>query len=144
MSDTRPSSNPDSRIYCFKNGKVKVWLDGDDINWANGLYYFNNNLLVGNSGDGCLKSVDIKTKKVTKIACLGAGIVDGIRIDRKGNYLVSHWEGQTYLISPEGKIVELMDTIGVNNSADFEFIKEKNLLIIPTFVGNQVVAYRLN
>jgi sugar lactone lactonase YvrE len=143
MTDTRPSSNPDSRIYRFTDGRVKVWLEGEDINWANGLFYHDNKLLIGNSGDGCLKSIDIETKKVEKIACLGAGILDGIRVDGEGNYLVSHWEGQTYLISPDGKIVELMDTIGDVNSADFEYIKEKNLLIIPTFVGNRVVAYKL-
>ena len=144
MTDTRPSSNPDSRIYRFKDGRIKIWLAGEEINWANGLYYYDGKLLVGNSGDGFLKSVDIKTKKVEKITCLGAGIVDGIPVDSEGNYLVSHWEGQTYLISPKGKIVELMDTIGDINCADFEFIKEKNLLLIPTFVGNRVVAYQLN
>ena len=144
MTDTRPSSNPDSRIYRFKDGRIKIWLAGEEINWANGLYYYDGKLLVGNSGDGFLKSVDIKTKKVEKITCLGAGIVDGIRVDSEGNYLVSHWEGQTYLISPKGKIVELMDTIGDINNADFEFIKEKNLLLIPTFVENRVVAYQLN
>jgi len=143
MTDTRPSSNQDSCIYRFKDGRTKVWLDGEQINWANGLYYYDGKLLVGNSGDGCLKSVDIRTKTVKKIACLGAGIVDGIRIDSKGNYLVSHWEGQIYLISPGGKIEELMDTIGDINCADFEFIKKKNLLLIPTFVGNRVVAYNL-
>ena len=29
------------------------------------------------------------------------------------------------------------------NVADFEFIKEKDLLIILTFLGNKVVAYRM-
>ncbi len=29
------------------------------------------------------------------------------------------------------------------NTADFECIREQNLLIIPTFVDNRVVAYRV-
>ena len=71
-------------------------------------------------------------------------VIDGIRIDNEGNYLVSHWEGQPFLVSPEGDIVGILD-IGSErlNAADFEFVKEKNLLVIPTFVGNTVVAYRL-
>jgi hypothetical protein len=60
-----------------------------------------------------------------------------------GNYLVSHWEGQTYVISPGGDVVEVLDTMGAANSADFEYIRERNLLIIPTFVDNRVIAYRL-
>jgi sugar lactone lactonase YvrE len=91
-----------------------------------------------------LKSVDLASKKITKIACLGARVLDGIRVDNQGNFLVSHWEGQTYLVSPDGQVIEILDTMPVKvNSADFEFIKEKNLLIIPTFTDNRVMAYWL-
>jgi hypothetical protein len=144
ISDTSPSSHIDSRIYKFKNGKFEVWLNSDEIIRANGLFMHENHLIVGNSGDGCLKSVDPVNKKITKIACLGARILDGIRVDNQGNFLISHWEGQTYLVSPAGQVVEILDTMPAKvNSADFEFIKEKNLLLIPTFTDNRVMAYRL-
>lgn len=139
MSDTRP----DSRIYRFKDSEVEVWLGGDELVRANGLYIHGDRLLVGNTGDGMLKAVDLKEKSITAIACLGAGVVDGIRVDNAGNYLVSHWEGQTYVISPDGGVVEVLDAMGAANSADFEYIRERNLLIIPTFVDNRVIAYRL-
>jgi DNA-binding beta-propeller fold protein YncE len=144
ISDTSPSSHIDSRIYKFKNGKFEVWLNSDEIIRANGLFMHENHLIVGNTGDGCLKSVDLANKKITKIACLGASVLDGIRVDNQGNFLVSHWEGHTYLVSPSGQVVEILDTMPAKvNSADFEFIKEKNLLIIPTFLDNRVMAYRL-
>lgn len=89
-------------------------------------------------------TIDAATKKITKITCLGARVLDGIRVDNQGNYLISHWEGQTYLVSPSGQAVEILDTMPAKiNSADFEFIKEKNLLIIPTFTDNRVIAYQL-
>ena len=144
MTDTSPTSRPDSRIYKFSKGKITIWADGEDINWANGLSFYNNRLLLGNSGDGCLKSIDIASQKIEKIACLGAGVVDGIRVTTDGNFLVSHWEGQVYLISPNGKVVELMDKIGRYNTADFEYIQGENLLIIPTFVDNRIMAYRFH
>jgi len=145
ISDTSPSSPRESRIYKFKDGKLEVWVDSDEINRANGLFIHENNLMVGNSGDGSLKSINLADKKITTVTCLGAGVVDGIRVDGKGNYLVSHWEGQTYLISPSGEVIEILDTMGAElNSADFEFIKEKNLLIIPTFLGNRITAYKFS
>jgi hypothetical protein len=100
---------------------------------------------VGNTGDGKLKAVHLRDKTVRDIVNLGVGVVDGIRVDNRGNYLVSHWEGQTYVISPSGGVVEILDTLydGVN-SADFEYIRERDLLIVPTFIDNRVMAYRVS
>jgi sugar lactone lactonase YvrE len=144
ITDTSPSSHADSRIYRFMDGEFEVWYGGEEINRANGIFLHDNTLLVGNTGDGVLKGIDLDTKVVTDIGGLGAGVLDGIRVDNEGNYLVSHWEGQTYLVSPSGEVVQVLDTMGdMLNAADFEFIRERNLLVIPTFLGNRVVAYRL-
>ena len=142
MSDTRPSDRPDSRIYRYKDGTVDVWLN-EGINWSNGLYVRGNELIVGNSGDGFLTAVDLDTKRVRRIVCLGARVLDGIRSDRQGNWLVSHWEGQVYRVSPDGTPVEILDLLPEGqNTADFEYIPERGLIVIPTFVGNRVTAYR--
>ncbi len=144
ISDTRPTAHMDSRIYRFKDGEFEVWLN-DEIFRANGLFIQGEHLLVGNTGDGKLKAVHLKDKTVSEIASLGVGVVDGIRVDNRGNYLVSHWEGQTYVVAPDGEVVEILDTsYDGANAADFEYIRERNLLIIPTFVDNRVVAYRVS
>ncbi len=143
ISDTRPSSRRDSRIYRFKDGAFDVWLDHPDVYWSNGLYIHDGELLIGNSGDGMVRAVDLGTRRIRDVVSLGAGIIDGFRITNGGDYLVSHWEGQVYIVSPDGDIVEISDTIGKDNAADFEYIKERNLLILPTFVSNRVVAYRV-
>jgi len=143
MSDSFPPE-PDKTavIYALKNGKVEVWLDTDQLGRVNGLRVLGKALLVGNTEDSSLKSIDLETKAITHVATLGAGIVDGIRERRDGSTIVSHWEGQTYLISPAGQIVEIMDTLSDGaNCADFEFIDEMDLLIVPTFLGNRVSAY---
>ena len=143
MSDSFP---PDPKktavIYALEKGVVSVWLDTDRLGRVNGLRVLGNTLLVGNSEDSSLKSIDLETKAISHVASLGAGIVDGIRERRDGSTLVSHWEGQTYQISPTGQVVEIMDTLADGqNSADFEFIDEMDLLIMPTFLGNRVAAY---
>lgn len=145
MTDTSSSAPKNSRIYKFQNGKTELWLGGNGIYRANGLFMLDQELLVGNSGDCYLKSVKLADKTVSGIICLGAGIIDGLRLDQNGNYLVSHWEGILYFITPEGNITRLLDTSKENlNTADFEYIKDKKLLIMPTFTGNKLIAYELH
>ena len=144
MTDTRPSSHVDSRIYRFSDGRIELWLDSDEIIQANGIWIDGDRLIVGNTGDAMLKAVALEDKRVSNIVCLGSGVLDGIRIDNHGNYLVSHWEGQVYAVTRSGAVVKVLDTAGEGlNTADFEYIREKNLLVIPTFLGNNVVAYRV-
>ena len=45
ISDTRPSSRRDSRIYRFKDGEFEIWLDHYDVYWSNGLYIHDGELL---------------------------------------------------------------------------------------------------
>jgi sugar lactone lactonase YvrE len=145
VSDTSPSSHKDSRIYRFRSGEFEVWLDGDEIDRANGLHFHGGRLLVGNSGDGFLKSVDVATRRIEKIICLGAGVIDGIRVDSNGNYIVSQWAGHVYVVSPAGDLVEVLETESAQaNSADFEYVPELDLILIPTFLDNRVAAYRLS
>ena len=145
VTDTYPSSHILSRIYRFKDGEAEEWYGGREIGRANGLHLHGTELLIGNSGDGILKAVDIEHKRLREIACFGAGVIDGIRVDNSGNYIVSKWDGQVYSVSPEGDVVEILDIMPEGlNTADFEYLPEQNLLVIPTFLGNKVVAYRLN
>lgn len=144
IADTSPGDGEGSKIYRFTNGKFEIFRGDGEINSANGLFIYKNSLLVGNSGDGFLKAVHLGNRGTNNIVCLGAGVIDGIRADNDGNILVSHWEGQVFLIYPTGEVIEVLDIMDQGlNAADFEFIKEKNLLIIPTFMGNKVVAYKL-
>jgi sugar lactone lactonase YvrE len=143
FTDTsRDEYGPD--IYRYSKGEVEVWKTGHEIHRSNGLFVHDEKLIVGNSGDGFLKSVGLEDKGVERIACLGAGIIDGIRVLDDGSYIVSHWEGQTYVVTPDGGVTEIFDTMKDGlNAADFEYIAEDRLLIVPTFLGNKVVAYRL-
>ncbi len=133
-----------SDIFAFQDGKAEVWKTGDDLHRTNGLFLHDGDIFAGSTGDGLLKRVDLATGHTRVVTSFGAGVIDGIRVDNDGNYLVSHWEGQVYRVSPSGKVVEILDLTPTGwNCADFEFIKNENLLIIPTFMGNRVVAYRL-
>ncbi len=131
-------------ILKFSGGDFEEWLGGPEVSDPNGLVVDGGKLVWGNNGDSRLKSVDLRTKDVKTIANLGSGIIDGVRLDGAGNYLVSHWRGKVYSVTPSGEVVKLLDTAGPGAfAADFEFIKEKGLMIVPTFYDNRVAAYRL-
>jgi sugar lactone lactonase YvrE len=135
-----------SVIYRFSNGEFEVWLQSEDISNPNGLHMDKDRLIVGNSGDGCLKAVDLTDKRISTIVCLGAGAgMDGIKADGKGNYIISDYNGRVFLISPSGEKTELLNTKTPQLfCADFEYIPEQNLLVIPTLFDNRIMTYRFN
>jgi len=143
ISDTRTNDWDDSRIYRFRDGEFAVFAN-EGISRANGIAVVGDYLIVGSSGDGFLKRVRLTDGRVEPIVSLGAGIIDGIRADRTGDLLVSHWEGLMYRITPAGDVVEILDAWpDRRNVADFEYVPELNLVIVPTFLDNRVAAYRL-
>ena len=133
-------------VYKVEGGEVTVWLEAAEISRPNGLLHDGERLLVGNSGDGCLKAVTIADRTVETIACLGSGsIIDGIRSDGRGSYIVSDYNGRVFLITPSGEMTALLNTSARGiNTADFEYIPEHGLLVIPTLNGNQLIAYEFS
>ncbi len=145
ITDTSSSQRIDSRILRFANGEFEVWLEGESVFAANGLYRDGDRLLFGNSGDANLKAVRLSDRSVSRVACLGSGVIDGIRVAQGGNILVSRWEGQAFMIAPNGEMTQILDTQAERlNCADFEFLSEQGLLLVPTFSGDRVIAYALS
>ena len=111
---------------------------------ANGLQMFDNNLIIGNTGDNYLKKLNLFNQEISNIAKLDTGIIDGIKyFDHNNEYLVSLCEGKLFLIS-DNISIELLDFMSEGiNIADFEYIEELNLIIIPTYESNKVIGYKI-
>ncbi len=140
VSDT---SKQNSAIYRLAHGRLTQWLKNEAIKNPNGLFVEDGKLIVGNSGDGSLKIIRLADGSVQSVIKAGCGI-DGLQPDGRGNFIISNWRGKTILINPSGKTTLLMDTTDQKiNSADLVYLKKINLLIIPTFFDNRIVAYRL-
>jgi hypothetical protein len=70
-------------------------------------------------------------------------VIDGLKSDRKGNFLISDYDGRLIRVSPEGKTDLLLNTKSRQITlADFEYIPGKNLLVIPTFTDNRLMMYK--
>jgi len=129
-------------VYRISNNTVEKWLTEPELNRLNGISYINNSIYLGNSGGGTLVKVNTETKKFKTVVHMGGGIIDGIKKDHEGNMLISHWRGQLYKCFQDGEIVKLIDFENKCNTADFEIIEEKKLLIIPGFLGKKVLLVK--
>ena len=136
-------SSTNSVIYKLVQKKMMVWLKGPDVSKPNGLYAEKSKLILGNSGDGTLKAISLVTKEISIIAKIGSGI-DGVQSDGKGNYFISDWKGKTSYVTSSGQVTVIIDTTNQKiNSADIEYIESKQILLIPTFFDNRVIAYQV-
>ncbi len=130
-----------NKIHTLINGKLGVWLD-TGLSSPNGLLIENNRLLVASTSS--FKSYDLTTKASTEITPeIGAG--DGIAyFGKEGHYIVSDWVGTIFLIEPNGTKNVVLDTKDKKiSSADIDFITDSRILLVPTFSGNRVAAYRV-
>lgn len=120
---------------------LSMWADG--LDGPNGILADGKNLLMASWNSGTLNVIDPDTKAVSRKA-EGIEHPDGIVSVGDGSYLVSTWDGMVHHVDPDGKVTQLLDTreSGIN-AADIEFIPEMNLLLVPTFFANKVVAYEL-
>ncbi|MFH0762054.1 MAG: hypothetical protein V2A67_11180 [Bacteroidota bacterium] len=140
------SDNEANRIYQVKDGSAIIWMEGGELNKPNGLHINGDQLIVGCSGDPSLKSIDLKSRKVTLLAQLYPGaIMDGIQPMKDGRILFSDFNGHLFILDKPGSYREILNTTTIQvNLADFEWIEDNKMLIIPGLYSNRVRAYRLN
>lgn len=71
------------------------------------------------------------------------GNLDGLEIDKEGNFLVSDWvSGDVFIVTPEGRVAKLLN-VG-KGSADIAFSPKEKMLIVPQMQESRVIAFELN
>lgn len=143
MGTVYVSAMDTNKIYSLIDGDFKLWKD--NLNKPNGLLVEGNNLLVASLGAGTFKAYDLKTKKEKKHIASNLGKADGIVKTKSGNYLVSDWLGEIFHIK-DTITTSLLNTIDNKKlqTADIGNIPNKNIILVPTFFGNSVKAYKLS
>ncbi len=128
------------RLWKLDKGQMVKVVEGGPIKNPNGVFFENGKLIIGN-GDGKILAYDLQSKQFSTIA-EGMGGLDGILSDGKNGYFASEWRGKVWHINKEGKTQLLLDFVDAKvNTADFEYIPSKKLMLIPTFLKNKVLAY---
>jgi sugar lactone lactonase YvrE len=128
-------------IYLLEDGKVSTFMS--DLQGPNGLFTENNEIVMALWGAKTLNTVDPSSKEVTQRAT-DIENPDGIESIGNNEYLVSSWNGMVTYVDSDWKKTMVLDTRSDSvNSADIEYIKSKNLLLVPTFFKNTVRAYEV-
>jgi sugar lactone lactonase YvrE len=139
------SDGAKSVIFKLENGVFCEWLNDKSLRGANGILYDNGKVYIATSNNGSIKSIDASTKAISEFFSFGvATVIDGLVKDENGNFLISDNAGRLFRITPDGKEELLLNTKSRQiNIADFEYIPEKKILVIPTFTDNRLMMYEI-
>jgi hypothetical protein len=137
VSDSRGDT-----IYALADGKTATALSGDRrLNGPNGLFWDGDALLIGVRGR--ILRWEPESEELTVLVESSGGI-DGLQPAGSGDYLISDWRGVIRLVSaPEESQVLLDVSSRKANTADFCYIRERNLLIVPTFGADRLWSFEL-
>lgn len=136
ISDSRGGA-----IYLIEDGQLSSWMQ--NLQGPNGLFAENGELVMALWNAKTLNSVDASSKEVT-LRTEGLENPDGIEAIGNNEYLVSSWNGMIHHIDSDWNKTLILDTRKDSvNAADIEYVKSKNLLLVPTFFKNKVMAYEV-
>lgn len=106
----------------------------------NGLEH-HDGVLYGLNKEGLLKFDGNGSYAILNDEVLGG---DGLVILNDSTFIASRWAGQIFYIEGD-KTTLLVDTQEEkSNTADITYVPEQNLIIVPTFLKNEVAAYKLS
>jgi hypothetical protein len=140
-------------IWKLENGKMAIWLQGDDLPHMNGLrVIYGGKLLVAGWGKGMhddgstdqpghLFTVDLATKAIMDLGDGSAvGNLDGLERGTHGSYLATDFvAGGLYRIWPNGKSEMLLDL--KPGSADLDTVNKGRMAVVPRMLEDTVTAY---
>lgn len=130
-------------IWTLSNGKAEPWIT-EGLDRPNGLFVEEERVLLTSSGSQDLKVIN-KTSGEFETVTTEIGHGDGIEFTgTEGHYLTSSWAGEVFLVLPDFTRLSLLKTSeqGIN-SADIGFNIPEQVVYVPTFSDNRVVAYKL-
>lgn len=131
-------------VWKYKDGSMEAWVT-EGLERPNGLYIENSRVLLTSSKSSDLKIID-KADASYKTVTSEIGHGDGVEFTGKeGHYIISSWSGEVFLVLPDFSKISLLQTSEQKiNSADIGFNIKDQVVYIPTFFDNRVVAYKLS
>lgn len=141
-----------SAIYVLEDGKLSKWLTDPQLAGANGIIVDGNEIRVATLGDmsggfekmkpSNIKSVNIDTKTITDYGSPAPiGALDGIEKMDQGLMVTDNSGGRLVQVKPDGTTTVLVAPGA--GLADFEYIPDQHLVVIPNLQSGEVVAYKV-
>jgi len=140
ISDT---TRDNDTIYRFTAGKVEPWFHHDGITRPNGLLFSGNILYAGGSGSKKIAKIDHLEGDLIDIVHVGS-LIDGLVDIGNDQLIFSDWYGKIFLLQDFEEVSLLLDTIPDQyNAADIFYVQELEMLLVPTFFDNRIMAYEI-
>ncbi len=130
-------------IYALKEGKVDTIVTAD-FGRLNGILHRPEGLYFAASNSHRFGLYHPEADSL-EILAEGIGHGDGIVQVSDREFVVSSWKGEIFHINTDERKKQLLLSPGKDslNAADIDFIPESKLILVPTFFGNKVMAYKL-
>ncbi|MDP0498650.1 MAG: ATP-binding protein [Verrucomicrobiota bacterium JB022] len=133
VSDTRTG-----KVHVLKKGKISLFAD--DREGVNGLQFRNGKLYALDNLGFRQYPLDGSAPEMVSDGVKGG---DGLVALTGDTWVASHWSGEVFLVQGS-KATQMLDTREQGlNTADIGYIPAERLVLVPTFAGNTVAAYRL-
>lgn len=133
------SDSGTGKVHKLEGGKVTTVAEG--LEGINGVAFNGEGEMYVLDGKG-LRHYNMADKSLEPVNEVVTG-GDGLVIIDDSTYLASRWQGEIYLVK-NGKEHLLLDTKAEeSNTADIDYIRDEKLVLVPTFMKNRVVAYKL-
>lgn len=141
------------KLFSLKGKKVTKLFEGEESEAPNGVLLANGKVYLGGWGRGIgpdfstkvvgnLYEFNIGNKAKTVITKSPLGNLDGIALDKDGNFIVSDWmKGNVYRVSAAGDATEILS--GFKGAADLAIVKSTQVLLVPRMNENALSAYQL-
>ncbi|KAA5546458.1 SMP-30/gluconolactonase/LRE family protein [Adhaeribacter rhizoryzae] len=137
------SDSSAKKVYLISGDKASVYMQSDSLERPNGLLAHEGKLFLVDMQPGIFYEIDKSTKALNKVA-EGLTSGDGIVPVGNGDYVVSNWNGEINYLFANGQVKKLLDTKDAKiNAADIDIIPDQNLVLVPTFFNNKIMAYEL-
>lgn len=130
-------------IYKYSNDKVEVYLQDPNLANPNGIYVDDETIYLASFSAGDVNTVDLATKVITTRAKAAIPGGDGV-IPWKGGFFISNWNGEVYYTNANWASDKVLDTKEAKlNAADIAINSKAGEVLVPTFFGNTVAAYKI-
>ncbi len=132
------------RLYMVNNDTAQIFKPSLPLSRPNGILAVDQQCWIGN--ENWLTRLDLNTGKGKKLEGQ-TGPIDGLERVAEKQFLTSDWKGRLFLQNfkkNSHKRNKLLDTRAVNHRvADFTYIPQRDLVVIPTFSANRLAAYNI-
>jgi sugar lactone lactonase YvrE len=140
----------DGTIYVSDSQTGKIFRGDGDRDWEtviddmerpNGVLVTDAGILLGDTGAETLSRLNFDGSREVLVRGVQP---DGIVALEGGGYLVSRWGGEIHYISPDWEATSIFSSsVEQDKTADIFYVPGRRLVMVPTFFGNRVRAYRV-